>query len=225
MLRGVIFDFDGVLVDSERAHFEGIRLVLAEDAGIAITFNEYAEQYLAYDDHGGMKRALERHGHEASRDRVHQLATRKKAVFAGLLPRIALLPGAKELILALQAAGVPLAIASGARRDEIVALLQASELLEAFRGIVSADDVHNFKPHPEPYLRGLEVVGAAESAKGVVAFEDSTPGLASARAANLRVIGVTNSHPREKLGLAHRVVDSLEELTVEDVAEVARGVA
>lgn len=221
MLRGVIFDFDGVLVDSERAHFEGFRVVLSESAGFEIDFHEYTEHYLAYDDHGGIRRALEFHGQTASLHRVDELATRKKAVFADLLPRIAFLPGAKALILALHEAGVPLAIASGARRHEIEALLVAQDLLRVFRGIVSADDVENFKPHPEPYLRGRSIIGAAESAEGVVAFEDSMPGMASARSANLRVIGVSNSHPREKLGLAHRVVDSLEELTLEDVATVA----
>lgn len=223
VLRGVIFDFDGVLVDSERAHFEGFRVVLAERAGFEITFHEYTEHYLAYDDHSGIRRALEHHGQAAPPEFVDELATRKKAVFADLLPRIAFLPGATELILALQRQGVPLAIASGARRQEITALLQSQNLLGAFRGIVSADDVDNFKPHPEPYLRGRALIGAAESPVGVVAFEDSMTGMAAARAANLRVIGVANSHPPEKLGLAHRVVDSLEELTVEDVTEVANG--
>ena len=223
MLRGVIFDYDGVLVDSERAHFEGFRVVLAEAAGFEITFHEYTERYLAYDDHGGIRRALEFHAQEAPDALVDELATRKKAVFAELLPRIAFLPGAKELILALQGGGVPLAIASGARKREITALLESQALLGAFRGIVSADDVDNFKPHPEPYLRARAMLADAESSEGLVAFEDSMPGMTSARAANLRVIGVTNSHPREKLGLAHRVVDSLEELTVEDVTEVAAG--
>lgn len=221
MLRGVIFDFDGVLVDSERAHFEGFRVVLAEQAGFEITFHEYTEHYLAYDDHSGMRRALERHGQAASATLVDDLATRKKALFADLLPGIPLLPGARELILALDDMGVPLAIASGSRRHEIEIQLESHGLLRVFRGIVSADDVDNFKPHPEPYLRGRAVIGAGESSAGVVAVEDSTTGMAAARAANLRVIGVANSHPREKLGLAHRVVDSLEELTVEDVAAVA----
>lgn len=224
MLRGVIFDFDGVLVDSERAHFEGFRVVLAERAGFEITFHEYTEHYLAHSDHVGMRRALEFHGRAAPEALIDELATMKKAVFADLLPRIAFLPGARELILALRGEGVPLAIASGARKQEITALLQSQDLLGAFRGIVSADDVENFKPHPEPYLRGRALIGAAGSAEGVVAFEDSMTGMASARAANLLVIGVTNSHPRERLGLAHRVVDSLEELTVKDVTEVATGV-
>lgn len=221
MLRGVLFDFDGVLVDSERAHFEGLRKVLAQEAGFDITFPEYAEHYLAYDDHGGLRRALERHGQDASPRLVDDLADRKKKVFAGLLPGIAFLPGAKELVLVLHGAGVPLAIVSGARRAEIEALLQARDLLKFFRGIVSADDVHDFKPHPEPYLRGRRLIDAVDSAQGVVAFEDSIPGIASARAASLRVIGVSNSHPREKLGLAHRVVDSLTELTVAGIAAVA----
>ena len=223
MLRGVIFDFDGVLVDSERAHFEGFRVVLAEQAGFEITFHEYTEYYLAYDDHSGMRRALERHGLAASPTLVDDLARRKKALFAELLPRISLLPGARDLIQALDDQGVPLAIASGSRRHEIETQLESHGLRKAFRGIVSADDVENFKPHPEPYLCGRAVIGAGGSAEGVVAFEDSTTGMAAARAANLRVIGVANSHPREKLGLAHRVVDSLEELSVADVAEVATG--
>lgn len=224
MLKGVIFDFDGVLVDSEKAHFHAFRLVLSEHAGFDIGFDEYAEHYLAHSDHVGTHRALERHEQPNPPDRVEDLATRKKKVFAELLPKIAFLPGARELILALHDAGVPLAIASGARRVEIQALLEAGGLLNKFKGIVSADDVDNFKPHPEPYLRGRALVGANDDPRGVVAFEDSPTGMASARAANLRVIGVTNSCPRERLGLAHRVVDSLTELSLKDLETFASAV-
>lgn len=221
MLRGVIFDFDGVLVDSESAHFEGFRLALSEGAGFEISLDEYQAYYLAYDDYGCIRRALERHGLAAIPWRVEAIATRKEEAFADSLSAIAFLPGAEDLVRALHEAGIPLAIASGSRRHEIEAILRAQDLLRCFRGIVGADDVGNFKPHPEPYLRGRTVLDAADSAEGLVAFEDSVPGLASARAADLRVIGVTNSFPREKLGLAHRVVDSLTELTVADVAAVA----
>jgi len=223
MLRGVIFDFDGVLVDSERAHFEAFRVTLADHAGFEITFDEYTEHYLAHSDHVGTQKALERHARSASPDRVDELAVRKKRVFADLLPRIAFLPGAKDLIVALHRAGVPLAIASGARRVEIEALLGNAGLRASFHGIVSADDVDNFKPHPEPYLRGRALVGAKEDPRGIVVFEDSPTGMASARAANLRVIGVTNSHPRERLGLAHRVIDSLEEMDLETLNGFAAG--
>src|SRR5262245_31760846 len=123
MLRGVIFDFDGVLVDSERAHFEAFRVVLSEHAGFEITFPEYAENYLAFDDFGGIRRALERHGRVSEPDRVQELALRKKEVYARLLKDIPFLPGACDLIRALARESVPLAIASGSRRTEIEILV------------------------------------------------------------------------------------------------------
>lgn len=221
MLRGAIFDFDGVLVDSEMAHFEALRTTLEQRAGVSISLDEYTEHYLAYDDYECIRRALERHRNEASPGLVDRLAGWKKETFTRLLPGIQLLPGAEVLVKALRTAGVPLAVASSARRQEVEALLQAKGLLGLFRGVVAAEDVSKLKPHPEPYLRGCALVCAGDSPEGVVAFEDSVPGLASARAAGLRVIGVTTSHPREKLGLAHLVVDSLAELTVADVAAVA----
>lgn len=223
MLRGVIFDFDGVLVDSERAHFEAFRVVLAEHGGFEITFDEYVDHYLAFDDHRGILRALERHERPAGPARVDDLATLKREVFARLLPSIPFLPGAVELIFMLAAHGTPVAIASGAKRHEIEALLKAQDLLGRFRGIVSADDVDNSKPHPEPYLRARALLFASDDPRGVVAIEDSPTGMASARAANMRVIGVSNSYPRERLGLAHLVVDSLSDLTLEGMTAVAAG--
>lgn len=223
MLRGVVFDFDGVLVDSEHAHFEAIREILAREAGIAITHDEYLEHYLAYDDHSCFRRAFEIHGVTASHERIADLVDRKWRAYDERLPTVPFLPGARDLVLALHAAGVPLAIASGSRRNEIETLLRSQDLLASFRGIVSADDVLNFKPHPEPYLRARAAIGASDSPEGVVALEDSSTGMASARAAGLRVIGVVGSLPRAKLGLAHRVVESLSGISVDDLAAVARG--
>ncbi len=222
MLRGVIFDFDGVLVDSESAHFEAFRHALATEVEGEVTQAEYDEHYLGYDDHTCAQRALELRGRIASPEVVSDLVDRKWQAYDEGLSTIPLFPGAFDLVLALHTAAVPLAIASGSHRNEIESILRAHGLLPCFRGVISADDVQNFKPHPEPYLRGRAMLDAVESPSGVVAIEDSATGMASARAADLRVIGVTNSHPREKLGLAHHVVDSLAELSVEDIARIAR---
>lgn len=224
MLRGVIFDFDGVLVDSEHAHFEALRNVLAGEAGIAITLAEYADNYVGYDDQTCFRRAFEIHRVESLPVPIDDLVEKKRRAYNEGLAHIPLLPGARDLILALHEASVPLAIASGSRRHEIESLLRTHDVQAAFRGIVSADDVRNFKPHPEPYLLARDVVGSRDSGEGVVAIEDSPPGIASALAAGLRVIGITNSHPREKLGLAHRVIDSLVGLGVPGLASLtARG--
>jgi beta-phosphoglucomutase len=221
VLRGVIFDFDGVLVDSEAAHFEAMKRVLAEEAASEPTRTEYDEHYLGFDDHTCFRRAFELRGRTASPEKVSDLVARKwKAYDEGLL-RIPFFPGAVELVRALHQASVGLVVASGSHRNEIESILRARDLLVCFRGIVSADDVSNFKPHPEPYLRARALLDGRETPAGLVAIEDSPTGMASARAALLRVVGVTTSRPREKLGLAHHVVDSLADLSVEDLARIA----
>ena len=221
MLRGVIFDFDGVLVDSESAHFEALRRVLVDEVEGEVTQAEYDEHYLGFDDHTCIRRALELRGRAGSPEVVSDLVDRKWQAYDEELSRIPFFPGAEGLVLRLYAASVPLAIASGSHRNEIEAILGARGLLQCFRGVISADDVVNFKPHPEPYLRARALLDAVESPTGVVAIEDSSTGMASARAASLRVIGVTNSRPSAKLGLAHHVVDSLTELSIDLMARIA----
>jgi beta-phosphoglucomutase len=209
-LRGVVFDFDGVLVDSEPLHFRALRGTLT-DEGIAIDEDEYYARYAAYDDRTAIRLALEQHGTPFDASRVDRAARRKSTLFDQLLPGIPFFPGARELVRDL-AREVPLAIASGALRSEIERILTAGGLRESFRAVVGAEDVVRTKPDPMPYASA--VARLASEAPGLrpeecVAFEDTMAGIASARAAGLKVIGVTNTYSAEKLGAAHRVVASL----------------
>lgn len=212
-VRAALFDFDGVLVDSEPVHFRAMRESLLPE-GIAIERDEYAGHYMGYEDREAVRRALERHGRDGGLERVHQLAVRKAELYQGLLPQIPFLPGARELVLAL-AGRVPVGIASGARRAEIEAILAAAGLREAFAAVVGAEDVRQGKPHPEPYLTAmarLEPRAPGLRAAECVVFEDSVAGVAAARAAGMKVVAVTSSHPASRLTAAHKVVDSLAEL-------------
>jgi beta-phosphoglucomutase len=212
-MRAAIFDFDGVLVNSEPLHFSALRSALAE-TGIGITRDEYDQLYLAYDDRGAIRLAFEHHGRAIELDRLHEVALRKAEIFEELLPTVPLFPGAAALVRTL-AREVPLAIASGARREEIEAILEGGGLRDAFQAIVGADDVTRGKPDPEPYLRAAaRLLSRVPDLKPeeCVAFEDSMPGIAAARSAGMRVVAVTNSYPAEKLRAAHRVVTSLEEV-------------
>jgi beta-phosphoglucomutase-like phosphatase (HAD superfamily) len=209
-MRAVIFDFDGVLVDSEPLHFRALRDSLHPE-GIRIGEEEYYKGYLAHDDRTAIRLALEAHGVSPSLVRVDSVARRKAELFGELAGGIPLFPGAAELVRSL-AGQVPLAIASGARHDEIETILQAVGLRDAFFALVGADDVAHGKPDPEPYLRAMTCLftrapGLAPAE--CLAFEDSGPGIASARAAGMKVVAVAHSYPPEKLGAAHRVVDSL----------------
>jgi len=136
--------------------------------------------------------------------------------------------GAADCITRL-AAAVPLAIASGAMLDDIEVVLKGTGLRERFRAVVAADHTPRSKPHPDPYLRAVEVLrlqgdlDGAAPARDVVAIEDSLWGLQSARDAGLRTVAVTTSYPASALEIADLVVPSLDAVTVERLeALVAR---
>jgi HAD superfamily hydrolase (TIGR01509 family) len=217
-MRAAIFDFDGVLVDSEPLHYRALRQCLLGE-GIEISEDEYRREYLAYDDRESIRIALERHGQPYSPARLETLAERKAAAFESVLDAVPFYPGARELVRAL-ADDMPVAIASGARRDEIERILRAGSLRDAFVAVVGSDDVTQGKPDPEPYLTAFRhIAGRAPglSPSQCLVVEDSVPGIAAARAAGMKVVGVAHTYPAAKLGLAHHVVESLEALDIGEV--------
>jgi len=214
-LRAILFDFDGVLADSEPLHYRALRDSLAPE-GIEIGEDEYSDVYLAYDDQEAVRIALERHGRQPEPGTIQALVDRKTALFGSLIHEVRFFPGARELVRA-SARELPLAIVSGARRQEIETILETGELRDPFSVVVGADDVSRHKPLPEPYLEGLERL--RPQAKGLRAeeclvFEDSEPGIAAGLAAGMRVVAVAHSLPAARLGTAHHVVADLEGLDV-----------
>jgi beta-phosphoglucomutase len=209
-MRAVIFDFDGVLVDSEPSHYRALRDALAEE-GIVIDTDEYARHYLAYTDRECIRVAFERHGHAYEAERVERTALRKAALFDALLAEVPFFDGARDLVAELGRSR-PLAIASGALSAEIEHILTAGGLREACAAGGAADHVARGKPHPEPYLTALERLRAHKpdlTPAECLVFEDSVAGIAAGRAAGMKVVGVAHSYPKEKLQSAHRVVPGL----------------
>lgn len=224
MLRAALFDFDGVLVDTEPLHYRALRAALAPE-GIVIEEEEYLRSYLAYDDREAIRIALERHGSPHDLERIHAVATRKAALFEEETRGVSFFPGARELVQAL-VQEVPLAIVSGALRAEIEAILRAGNLADAFNAVVGAEDTRHGKPHPEPYLRGMTCLLSRIPTlrpEECLAFEDSMPGIASAQAAGMKVVGVAHSYPAAKLHAAHLVVESLSEVRLSDLKALFPG--
>jgi HAD superfamily hydrolase (TIGR01509 family) len=209
-MRAVLFDFDGVLVDSEPLHFRAMRAALVAE-GFTIDEEEYWRHLLAHDDRGAIRIALERHGLPYDGARIDAVTRRKAEAFEAVLADIAFFPGVPELVLSLSRE-LPLAIASGARRVEIEAILEAGGLRDAFSAVVGIDDVSRSKPDPEPYLTAMRRLnGRAPGLQPAqcLVIEDSTTGIAAGLAAGMKVLAVTNSYPAARLASAHRVVDSL----------------
>jgi len=216
-LQAIVFDFDGVIANSEPLHLTAFQQVLAEE-GIALTRSEYYTRYLGYDD-VGMFEALGRDRDvPMDADRVAGLVARKAGRMELLLQDGSVLfPGAVDFVRAA-AAAVPIAIASGARRHEIDEIIDAAGVSDLFAAIVAAGDTPESKPSPAPYCLALERLrqhaGRGLDPARSVAIEDSLWGLESARGAGLRLVGVTTSYRADELPGAELIVDGLRELTL-----------
>jgi beta-phosphoglucomutase len=205
----VIFDFDGVLVNSEPLHYRALRDGLMPE-GFALDEVEYLS-YVGYHDREAIRMALERHELPATLERVDVVARRKAEAYQALLADVPFFPGARELVNAV-AAEVPIAIASGARRGEIEEILAASGMRSRFSAVVGAEDVRHRKPSPEPYLHAYRQLAAATPGLlpgHCLVVEDSVPGIVAGLAAGMRVLGVAHTFDPAKLSAAHRVVPSL----------------
>jgi beta-phosphoglucomutase len=209
-VKAIVFDFDGVLADSEPLHLRAYQTILSPH-GIALTTEEYCARYLGFDDEGAFRRIAADYKLLFGDEEIEMLMQEKTRVFQGLANGNVLYGGAAACVERLGEVW-PLGIASGALRHEIELMLRGSGLQHAFRFIVAAGETDKTKPAPDPYLRAAELHGVA--AAECVAIEDSVWGLQSARDAGMRTIGVTHTYPRGTLTMADLVVDSLEELTV-----------
>jgi beta-phosphoglucomutase len=211
-VAAIVFDFDGVLADSEPLHLR-VYQELLEPQGIHLDQATYQTRYLGYDDVGVFQKFAEDYGLMLGDEEIELLIEAKSRRFQALVSSgDVLYPGSAALVRRLGAAW-PLGIASGALRAEIELMLRGAGLLDAFAFIVSSGDTEQSKPAPDPYLRAAELHGVP--AATCVVIEDSHWGLQSARAAGMRTIAVTHTYPRDTLREADVVVDSLDEITVD----------
>jgi beta-phosphoglucomutase-like phosphatase (HAD superfamily) len=221
MLKAIIFDFDGVIANSEPLHFRAFRDVLA-GVGVELSEQEYYGRYLGYDDVGVFKAVAADRG--AAWDLPHIAAlVSVKAERMEVLEREGsiLFPGA-EAAVRCAAAAVPIAIASGALGAEIRRILDRSGLGRLFAAVVAAEDTPVSKPAPEPYLLAIHKLAAAIrlplAPHDIVAIEDSPWGLQSAKSAGLRTIAVAQTYDPQTLE-ADLVIRTMEEF---DMAAVTR---
>jgi HAD superfamily hydrolase (TIGR01509 family) len=215
MLRAVIFDFNGIIVDDEPIHFELFQRVFAEE-GIDLSKDAYYARYLGFDDRGAFSFGYHEHNRSLRHEKLTELIDRKAIYYQDAIRNhVAIFPGVKELVADL-ATNLPLAVASGALRHEIETILTTAGLMHHFKVIVSAEDVEQGKPEPEIFLKALAMLnrhnGDAIQAGECVVIEDSKEGIKGARRAGMKCLAVTNSHPAELLGEADAIVKSLEEV-------------
>jgi beta-phosphoglucomutase-like phosphatase (HAD superfamily) len=223
MLKAILFDCDGVLVDSEPVHFVMFQKVLAEE-GIELTYEDYETRYLAMDDRGCFRAVYRDADKEMSDDLLDDLVARKATYFAeemsGEPPTF---DGVVEFVRNA-AAKYPMMIASGALGHEVKHAVVGLNISDCFKGIVAAEDVVNGKPNPEAYLTAKARLSESEfggelKAEECLVIEDSFHGVRAAKAAGMWCLAVTNSYPASELSEADWVTKSLGEFQLQTVEQ------
>jgi beta-phosphoglucomutase len=211
MISAIVFDFDGVIVDSEPLHLRAYQEVL-EPRGLSLPREEYYAKYLGYDDVGVFAAVAEARNWRLADGQIPALVAEKTRVFDALIAAGEVLyPGAVACLSRL-AAKWPIGIASGALRHEIETTIRGNALDRHIRFIVASGDTPASKPAPDPYARAAQLHGVPPSE--CLAIEDSRWGIESAKAAGLWCIGITNTYPVSELMQADAIIASLDELTV-----------
>ena len=221
MLKAVIFDFDGIIVDTEPIHFQAFQSIL-QPLGLGYSWDEYLEKYIGFDDRDAFREAFSSTGNILDDVMLADLINRKAEFFERIVRQgVQPYPGVLDLVKALSG-NLPLGLCSGALRRDIMPILEQFGLQTAFDIIVTADDVQASKPDPESYLLSIKRLTEIFQPSNIfpqdcIAIEDTPAGILSAAGAGLHVIAVTNSYEKQRLRGAIHITDSLENITIGDL--------
>jgi beta-phosphoglucomutase len=226
--RAVLFDFDGVIVNSEPLHFFAMQEALATEK-IELTEDEYYRELIGFDDKGAFRNVYQRRNQPLEPRTLLALMTRKSELMMDLIRRrhFHALPGVEEFVRALWR-HVPLAICTGGLREEVEAMLEGVALRDCFQFIVAAEDVSVGKPDPQGYLLCVKQINDrwAERAQGppqrplkpteCLVIEDAPTVIRAVKAVGFPTLAVASSYPLTKLTDADYAVKALK---VEEVLE------
>lgn len=213
MIRALVFDFNGVLADDDPIHMEALRKV-AREAGLSFTDEEYVDKYLPLNDWDCFKTLFQERARPLSPERLDELIGRKSIHYFQAIAEKNVLFAEAEKAVKTAANRCVLAIASGARRNEILHILKQGALEKCFSVIVAAEDVKFGKPHPEPFLLAHEKLNQKDASLKVsecVAIEDSIGGIQSAHDAGMRCLAIAHSYGPDRLQKAgpEWIIDSI----------------
>ncbi len=210
-MKIIIFDFDGVILDSENSHFiafnEGLK-----NLNINISEDEYYSKYISLDDRGVITNVVNDKNISVTNEEIDMIIKNKNDYFESrLIDNSKLFPGVEELIIQLSKNFV-LSIGSCANRSEIIKTLKNNNIYDYFEIIVSANEVNNPKPNPETYNRVLDNINTDFNINEIIVIEDSPGGIEAAKSAGLKCIAITNTFDNKQLRKADIIVSNYEDI-------------
>ena len=213
-IKAVVFDMDGVVIDSEPNHYRAICEAIGE--GMTLTYDDFLSRFAGRDERYAMGEMAKELGIEYDEELFQKWSQTKSEAYAQFVSENAEpMPGAVDFVSTV-ARIFPVGLATGSRRSDVTTALRVlagGRLEDVFQTIVTSDDVPKPKPHPATYAKAVENLGFQP--KECVAFEDSPNGILSAKGAGLRVVGISAMHGADKLGEADRIVPDLRGASIE----------
>ncbi|KGF72843.1 HAD family hydrolase [Neosynechococcus sphagnicola sy1] len=228
VLKAVLFDFNGVIINDERIHQSLIEQLLIEE-NLRPLSGEYRRICLGRSDRTCLRDLFTGRGRVVTEGMLDQLMARKAAAYLqrlSTLEKLPIYPGLSDLIFQLRAAKLTMAVVSGALRSEVELVLQRAKLASYFTLIVAGDDIPNSKPDPSGYLLAVERLAAAIpqldlQAGECLAIEDTPAGMQAAKAAGMQVVGVANTLPLHMIQRqSNWAVDYLNDLELERIQHI-----
>jgi beta-phosphoglucomutase family hydrolase len=211
----VIWDMDGVLVNTGNFHYKAWRVTLDEH-GIPFSFDTFRKTF-GMNNEGILRFLL---GESYTHERYIEISDQKEATFRDAIKdQVQLLPGVYPLINALRQAKIPQAIGSSSPQANIDAIVDELNLRPYFQALVSAVGMPG-KPDPVVFLTAAQELGMPP--ESCIVVEDAIPGVEAARRASMKCVAVTTTNPAEDLQTADLVVDRLDTLTIGDLFFLVR---
>mgnify|MGYP002776987920 CR=1 FL=1 len=227
-LKAVLFDFNGVIINDEPIHEKLIEQLLIEE-NLRPKRGEYRQYCLGRSDRACLNDILIRRGRFVSDAVLNGLIARKSRAYQTQLQSIdplPIFPGLEDFILKLQAAGIKLAVVTGALRAELELVLNRTNLAQYFSVTVTSNDLMASKPAPDGYLLGVEKLNQVYPDLNLqpsecLVIEDTQIGITAARRAGMFVVGIANTYPFHMLQRqANWTVDYFADLELDRIQEV-----
>lgn len=232
MLKAVLFDFNGVIINDEPLHDKLLGQILVEE-NLRPKPEEYRELCLGRSDRACLLDLFNRRGRLLTDKQLDELITRKSHYYQQTLQtldKLPIYPGLEDLIFQLRSANIKMGVVSGAVRAEIELVLSRAKLADVISVIVAGDDITTSKPEPDGYLLAVEQLNQAFPGLGLtpqncLAIEDTFAGIRAAKRAGMQVVGIAHSYPFHMMQReANWAIDYFTDLELERVKQVFAGV-
>lgn len=215
MFQAVIFDFDGVILDSEPLHYKACAAVF-EKIGLILDYEEYVDKYLGFADKDMFPKLFSDRGFDYSADNINAFIAEKVSRYQEIIRHsndLPIIDSVDQYLVELSKRSTKIAICSGSTRHEIMAVLtklKQGELLTYFNTIVTSEDVQRGKPSPEGYLLSTQRLEVRP--EQCLVIEDTPHGIEAAKTAGMYVVALLTSYSKNELKNADKIISNFSEL-------------